>query len=834
MDDQARHLTLDAVLRVAARHPNLLDEEAFEDLAEVLAGPAQGARVTVMVPDGQLWFRIYAVSSGPEPALGFGERVPGVEQDWRTLAVEGKPIFCDDMRVGNEVERAAVQSGALSYVAFPCRVTAPRPRAMRRPSDAPEEAARVAALLVFTFPGAGEVRRVDAAQLQEIADTIGPALERAAHLSREHRLAMILETSADAMLAWDRQGRVTDANTAAAVLAGRPRGELLGTPIAELLDPVPRAATHAVTEGARLALLSRSPAGLRRVTVAVTVTSVEHDALVATHALLRDLTQVVRAEREAALRLARIHVLEEQHRTLLDNAPLIIFRLDPASGELVYLNRHAERLLGVPTAEALGTPGFLRGAHADPDGALAFDRALAEAAGGAPSHPYEARLTRRGGDEITVRGIVYPLLAKGLAEGGGVAAIEGVLADVSAEHAARTRLVQADRLSTLGTLAAGVAHEINNPAAFILLGLDLLDRLLSGEGVELESSVAANARETLFELRDSIRRIVDIARDLRLFASPPAPDGGRRSIVDVNRTVESALSLTRGQILERALVERHLEEVPPVLMDDGRLGQVVVNLLVNAAHAIPKSYGGDHRVTVATRSDGHTVEIEVSDTGVGIPEENMARIWQPFFTTKSPDVGTGLGLSISREIVERAGGTITVESPARPTSPTSPIPDGAAGGARFVIHLPAAGRSEEIPPPPPSPLPVFEAPPARVLIVEDEPALARALAEEIGRRHEVVLVGGAEAALVRLGEQPFDVVLCDLRMPGLSGEALYARVLEQDPEQAEGFVFMTGVGFGAEVERFLGESGRPVLEKPFPATQALEAIARVRKRRGVS
>src|SRR5262249_23248004 len=153
-----------------------------------------------------------------------------------------------------------------------------------------------------------------------------------------------------------------------------------------------------------------------------------------------------------------------------------------------------------------------------------------------------------------------------------------------------------------------------------------------------------------------------IARDLRLFASPPAHDSSRRTVIDVNRTVESALTLTRGQILERAQIALDLTEVPPVLMDDGRLGQVVVNLLVNAAQAIPKTYDRSHTVTVATRSDGRNVEIDVRDTGVGISEENVSRIWAPFFTTKSPDVGTGLGLSISREIVERAGGSISAES----------------------------------------------------------------------------------------------------------------------------------------------------------------------------
>ncbi|AUX23755.1 two-component hybrid sensor and regulator [Sorangium cellulosum] len=529
--------------------------------------------------------------------------------------------------------------------------------------------------------------------------------------------------------------------------------------------------------------------------------------------------RVMAGEREAAERLLRIRELEELHRNLLDNAPLIIFRLDPETGDLSFLNRHAERLLGVPVAEALRTPGFLGEVHADPEGVMCFEDAVAQARLGAPSAPYEARLRRREGEAITARGTVYPLVS----ERGRVVAIEGVLADVSTEHAARTRLVQIDRLSTLGTLAAGVAHEINNPAAFILLGLDMLDRLLRGPNVRMEGAAATSSSELLKELRDSIKRIVDIVRDLKLFASPPQPEGSRRTLTDANRTVESALSLTRGQIIERAQIVKNLTEVPPIFMEDGRLGQVIVNLLVNAAQAIPKPSSKlearEQTVTVETRSDGRTVEIVVTDTGAGIAEENLARIWAPFFTTKGPEFGTGLGLSISREIIERAGGRITAESPVPGSDPPC--------GARFVISLPAAGRAEEETPIA-SPLPRLVSKRARVLIVEDEASLARALSEQLGRVHQVTVAPSADAAMGMLaGGQRFDVVLCDLRMPGMSGDVFYTRIRESDPALAQGFIFMTGVGFGADIERFLASSGRPLLEKPFPAEDALSAIAEV-------
>jgi CheY-like chemotaxis protein len=212
------------------------------------------------------------------------------------------------------------------------------------------------------------------------------------------------------------------------------------------------------------------------------------------------------------------------------------------------------------------------------------------------------------------------------------------------------------------------------------------------------------------------------------------------------------------------------------------------------------------------------VEIEVSDTGVGIAPEDLPRIWTPFFTTKASDVGTGLGLSISREIVERAGGTIRAQSPAPGTDPPR--------GSLFTITLPAAGRAETVTPIQ-SPIPRIRTQRARVLVIEDEPSLARALADELGRVHDVTLAAGAAIALERMAEDRYDVVLCDLRMPGMSGEALFADVLARDPSQAGRFIFMTGVGFGADVERFLAGAGRPVLEKPFATIDALEAIRKL-------
>lgn len=804
---EKRLVVLNAALRVAAKHASLLAPAAFQELVQVLSQHLSLAGLAALVPDGEGYQRIYVEVSEPksQSPLGSGSRIPQMPFVTENIYQHGRPYVCDDTRDGSEVSRIAASVGFLSYVMVPIKGPS---------SDRP------VAGLAWLFREIGEASRAPLDLLADVGEVVGLSFERAVRFARERRLAMILETSSDALLAWDCDGRVTDANAAASALTGLSRDELLGRDIGLLLEPRPDRAQPLPPPDARLVLLARGSDGFeRRLTVAATMTAVEDDPLVSCHALLRDLTAWETNEREVALHLSRIHELEEQHRTLLDNAPLIIFRLDPRTLELVYLNHCAERLLGVPRDEALSTLGFLRGLHVDVEGALGYDEAVSQASAGLCSSPYEARLARREGIMMTARGTIYPLLGKD----GHLVAIEGLFMDVSAEHAARTRLIQADRLTTLGTLAAGVAHEINNPAAFILLGLDMMSRFLDGSNVAMEVDVAHEVRGLLTELRDSTRRIVDIVRDLRMFAR--APGGTRRIAVDVNRTVESALTLTRGQIVERAEVVRDFGDVPNVLIDEGRLGQVLVNLLVNAVQAIPRGTRGDAKVYVTTRShDGRTVEIEIRDTGVGIPPDIQERIWDPFFTTKDPGAGTGLGLSISREIIDRSGGRLYVESPVPGTNPP--------GGSRFIVELPASLAALSSSPPIASWPPRSIGGPARVLVVEDEVLLARALANELSRVHDVQVAAHATEALDILAKGAFDVILCDVRMPGMSGEALYEMVRSDRPHVAVRFVFMTGVGFGADFERFLSESGRPILEKPFSVEDALGIIRKVVSKHG--
>ena len=805
------------VLRIAAHDNNLFRRETFDAIARTLAQHLPLDCLAVVVPEAG-GKRLYATSAagGARALPPFGARFPHGPQE-ETVLDHGRIKICDDTRNSQALDQIAVHWGFLSYVILPIRR---RPWTLETGQVEFPAGMTIVAKLVVAFREAGCASSAPLDLLHLIADLFGETFDRSTGLARQRRLAMILETSGDAMLAWDHDGLVTDANNAAAGLTGVPREALMGTPIREFLDPERELSRIPSGRAVRTTLRRRDAGGSRDVepiTVSVTITLVEDDPHVAMHALIRDETHLVAAEREAASHFARVRELEKDLRALLDNAPLIIFRLDSTAGDLRYLSRHAERLLGVPTAEALATPGFLREVHRDPEARRAFDAALANAKAGKVSPSYEARLYWRSGNEITVRGTVYPLLT----ESGQVIAIEGVLVDVSAEHSARQRAVQADRLSTLGMLAAGVAHEINNPAAFILLGLNTLERRLSEPVPGVEGSSGDGLRSTITELRDSMNRIVGIVRDLRVFASPPR-EQTYGAVTDVEEAVASAISLTRSRISERAKLVEALADVPPVLIDSGRLVQVLVNLLINAVQALPRNSPDRPVIWLATRNCVDGVEIEVCDNGVGIPKENLARIWAPFFTTKSDDLGSGLGLSISREIVERAGGSIRVESPAIEI-------DGQARGSRFVVSLPAGdpvahdrvAREEaengEVDP---------TGPRLRVLLVEDEIALSRALALEVGRVHDVVAVASGDRALEILSEAHFDVVLCDLRMPGMSGEDLYERVRASNPEQARDFIFMSGMGFVPEVERFLAATGRPVLHKPFLPARALQLISK--------
>jgi signal transduction histidine kinase len=361
------------------------------------------------------------------------------------------------------------------------------------------------------------------------------------------------------------------------------------------------------------------------------------------------------------------------------------------------------------------------------------------------------------------------------------------------------QLLLSERLASLGLVAASVAHEINNPLTSLLANLQYFQGTLEGK----PSCPCGEHPERQQALEDALlcaTRIQDIIRDIKVFSRPEEP---RYGPTDVHRVLDSSLRMAKDQLVQRARVVKDYGPVPPVLGNEARLGQIFLNLLVNAVHAIPEGHREAHEIRLVTRQEGPGhVRVEVHDTGQGIPPELLERIFEPFFTTKPAGVGTGLGLAICRRLVTELGGDIRVESePGRGT----------------VIHVRLQVAQGEPAVKPPSPA-LGHA--RKVLVVDDEITVGRALKRLLGRTHEVLVLDRPLEALERItAGQRFDAILCDLMMPELGGPQFHAKLTQLAPEQARRIIFMTGGAFTDESRAFLASVGLPCVDKPLDLDQ---------------
>ncbi|HEY2512290.1 MAG TPA: ATP-binding protein, partial [Polyangiaceae bacterium] len=373
---------------------------------------------------------------------------------------------------------------------------------------------------------------------------------------------------------------------------------------------------------------------------------------------------------------------------------------------------------------------------------------------------------------------------------------EGALAivrDVTMQRRLEQQLRVAETLASLGTLAAGVAHEINNPLTYLFVNLERLQKGL-GRG-DLD---AAEVSDVSRDLLDGAERIRDVVRGVKAFTRP---DASPPTAVDVNRVVESALRVTEHRLRPRAVVTACLGEEILARASAGPLEQVLVNLLVNAAEALPADRGPQGHVSITTHRlpDGR-VAIDVADDGPGIPKELRAKVFDPFFTTKAVGAGTGLGLAISHGIVTRFGGQIAVESdPSR--------------GTTFRVILPAAAGSPDAPAPASPAAPILRKSAPRVLIVDDETAILRALRLML-RDYVVLTASGTAEALRIVAEEEIDAAVCDIAMPGTNGIDLARRFREMKPALASRIVFMTG-NPATWADDLAGIPHAGCLEKPF-------------------
>ncbi len=389
----------------------------------------------------------------------------------------------------------------------------------------------------------------------------------------------------------------------------------------------------------------------------------------------------------------------------------------------------------------------------------------------------------------------------------------GFVVDVTERKTLQNRLLSAerDRMVSVGRLAAGVAHEINNPLAYITANLDLMAGELSNHPGGLQSTSVGELAEMVGDARVGAERLRKIVRGMMTFSHA---EEERRLPCDIRSVLEASADMALHEIKHRARLVKDFGPVPAVEVDEARLGQVFINLLVNAAQAIPEGEADKNEIRVITETDasGRAV-VEVRDTGPGIPAESLGRIFDPFFTTKVVGEGTGLGLSICLNIVTGLGGEIVAES--------------AMGrGTTVRVVLPAANLE----PGEPEKEPVTSRPPAgrrgRVLVVDDDPMIGKTLGRGLDDEHDVTVVTDGEQALdLLLGGRWFDVILCDLMMPNVTGIDLYAELSRARPEIVDRIVFMTGGAFTPAGRSFLASVPNQRLEKPF-ASESLRAIVR--------
>ncbi len=385
----------------------------------------------------------------------------------------------------------------------------------------------------------------------------------------------------------------------------------------------------------------------------------------------------------------------------------------------------------------------------------------------------------------------------------------------------RRRLEHADRLAAIGTLASGVAHEVNNPASYVLMNLRTCRDHLAVLG-DRRPALTADERAMIDEmgemLADNLRgveRIVSIVHALRAYART---DPDEIEPVDLAAVCRDACDLVGNQLRQRARLRIELAPVAPVVADARKLGQVVINLLLNAHDSLPIATSGHpaHEIRLRLATSPGRIELSVRDSGIGIPGHLQSRIFEPFYTTKPHGDGVGLGLVIVRDIVERFGGRIEVDSaPGR--------------GSTFTAVFPAEDRvvAAAAAPPPTAPTTTAR---TRILVVDDEVALTSAMRRQLRRNHEVTVVNDGAAAVAAILDGDHDVVLCDLMMPGFDGMAVIDAVFRQRPELASRIVLMTAGILQDSIRARVHDVGGHVLDKPVPLDTLLTVIDAVRSR----
>ena len=391
-------------------------------------------------------------------------------------------------------------------------------------------------------------------------------------------------------------------------------------------------------------------------------------------------------------------------------------------------------------------------------------------------------------------------------ESGRTIGVVGTERDVTLQKLTDARLLAADRMASVGMLASGIAHEIKNPLAALSANVELALGEASNVCANTSGAERRALQRLLAELSDADEcsgRIRHVVHDLDILTRT---DSLPSTPVDLNTILDTALRITANQVRHSATIERNFSEVPAVLGDEARLGQLFRNLIMNAVASIPSGDAATNRITITTHiGTAHRVIVDIADTGRGMDPNVARRLFSALFTTKPLGPGIGLGLAICHRIVSSLGGRISARS-----SPGE--------GSIFRVELPSA----------PHDAPVVSATPTqakprpsdlrrgRLLIIDDDRLVLKMLTRLFEKDHETVSTASASDALQIIVDQgPFDLIFCDLMMPNTNGMTFFEKLTKNSPQQADRVIFITGGAFSAEAQRFLEGVPNAHVAKPF-------------------
>lgn len=535
----------------------------------------------------------------------------------------------------------------------------------------------------------------------------------------------------------------------------------------------------------------------------------------ATIAISLDMTALKQREAELEAKVDQLEATEALKSSIVDTALAAIVATD-SKGRIVEFNPAAQSMFGHARAEVLGRPVgevIVPARHRDAHhaGMARMERGEAPRVMG---RRVEMEALRADGSELPVEMVLGRTFVDGEVH------YTASLWDLSAQRSAaeqidrqREQLRQSEKLTAMGRLLAGVAHELNNPLAIVMGRASLLEE--KTEGTPLAGD-AARIREAAERCGRIVKTFLNMARQRPAERRPV-------QLNDLVRAAQEMLGYTfrsHGIVLELALDE----QLPEIAADGDQIGQVVLNLLVNAQQALAAT-DGERRVRIATgleapreptpgaASREQRVWLRIADNGPGVPDALRDRLFEPFFTTKPEGLGTGLGLAVSRGIVREHGGDLVAERP--------------EAGACFRMSLPRSGRGQAEPEAAAAPPPEVPAR-ARVLVVDDEDELAdlmRAMLESAG--YEVLTAESGAVAIELLAEANVDAIVSDLRMPEVDGAGLWRAVAERHPRLAQRMLFVTGDTLSPGAQRFLAEARCPSLDKPFSKADFIAAVKKL-------